>query len=206
MDVAALVDAELDLTGLRLAHRLPDVERHRARLGVRHQSARTEHATQLAELAHLVRRRDEDVELEPAVLDLLQVLGADVVGTGRLRLARLVADGDDEHAHGGAGSRRQHDGTAHDLIGVTRIDAEANHRLDRLVELGERRALHDLERLPRLVRRAEHAVLRRGPVLLAVRLHQSTTSTPIERAAPATIAMADSIESVLRSGIFTSAI
>jgi len=32
------------------------------------------------------------------------------------------------------------------------------------------------------------------------------TSKPIDRAAPATIAMADSIESVLRSGIFTSAI
>jgi hypothetical protein len=38
-----------------------------------------------------------------------------------------------------------------------------------------------------------------------VRLHPFT-STPIERAAPATIAIADSKLSVLRSGIFISAI
>jgi hypothetical protein len=36
--------------------------------------------------------------------------------------------------------------------------------------------------------------------------HQSTTSSPIERAAPATIAIADSSESQLRSGILISAI
>ena len=206
MDVAALVHAELDLAGLRLAHRLSDVERHRSGLRVRHQPAGAEHASQLSELAHLVRRGDEDVELQPAVLDLLQVLGADVVRAGRFGLTGLVADRDDEHADGGAGDGRKHDGATHDLIGVTRIDAEANHCLDRLVELGERRALHDLECLARLILRVEHAVLRGRPILLAMGLHQSTTSTPIERAAPATIAMADSIESVLRSGIFTSAI
>ena len=76
-------------------------------------------------------------------------LGADEVRARLLRLARLVADGDDEHAHGLTGSRGQHDGSAHDLIGVARIDAEANGDLDRLVELGERRLLHDLERLLR---------------------------------------------------------
>ena len=35
-----------------------------------------------AELAHLVRRGDEDVEVEPAILDLLDVLGADEIGAG----------------------------------------------------------------------------------------------------------------------------
>ena len=105
-----------------------------------------------------------------------------------------------------AGAGGEHDGAAHDLIGVARIDAEADRDFDRLVELGERRLLDDLERLLGLVAPAELAVLRGGLVLLAVGLHQSTTSTPIERAAPATIAIADSIESQFRSGILISAI
>src|SRR5205814_7954681 len=81
------------------------------------------------------------------------------------------------------------------------------HRdLHRLVELGEGGGLHDLEGLARLIGRRDVAPLGRGLVLLAVFAHQSTTSTPIERAAPATIAIADSIVSQLRSGILISAL
>src|SRR5439155_12929292 len=134
------------------------------------------------------------------------VFGADIVRACRLRLLRLVADRDHEHANGFPRSRGQHHGAAYDLIGVTRVDAESHRDLHRLVELRVRRALHDLQRLPRLIRRRDIAILGRLVVLLAVRMHQSTTSKPIDRAAPATIAIADSSESVLRSGIFSSAI
>src|SRR2546428_8447626 len=44
------------------------------------------------------------------------------------------------------------------------------------------------------------------PVFLATQVHQSTTSSPIERAVPATIAIAASSELALRSGILISAI
>ena len=68
---------------------LRDVERHRARLRVRHEPARTEHAAERAELAHLVRRGDQHVEVEPAVLDLLDELRADEIGAGVLGLRAL---------------------------------------------------------------------------------------------------------------------
>ena len=63
---------------------LRDVERDRAGLRIRHETARTEDATELAELAHLVGRRDQHVEIEPAFLDLGEVLGADEIGAGVL--------------------------------------------------------------------------------------------------------------------------
>ena len=120
--------------------------------------------------------------------------------------ARLVAGRDDEHAHRLSGAGRQHDRAAHDLIGVARIDAQANGDFHRLIKLRECGLLDDLQRLLRLVDRRDVAVLRGGVVLLSVLAHQSTTSSPIERAAPATIIMADSIVSQLRSGILSSAI
>jgi hypothetical protein len=56
-----------------------------------------EHAAELADHRHHVRRRDRHVEVGEALLDALgEVLGADDVGAGLLGLARLVALG--EHA------------------------------------------------------------------------------------------------------------
>ena len=55
-------------------------------------------------------------------------------------------------------------------------------------------ALHELERLPRLVRGARSRFFAAAHVLLAVGRHQSATSSPIDRAVPAIIAMADSID------------
>ena len=77
VDVAALVDAELDLSCLHLADGAGDVERHCAGLRVGHETARTENAAECAELAHLVGCCDENVEIEPVFLDLRDVLGAD---------------------------------------------------------------------------------------------------------------------------------
>src|SRR5262249_2613481 len=122
------------------------------------------------------------------------------------RFTSLVAGRDHQHADRLAGARRQHDRAAHDLVGVTRVDAEPYGDFDRLIELREGRLLDDLQRLAGLVARLDVAILRGGVVLLAVRAHQSTTSRPIDRAAPATIIIADSIVSQLRSGILSSAI
>jgi hypothetical protein len=166
----------------------------------------TEHAPELSNLTHLVRRRDHDVEVQPPLLDPRDVLDADEVRAGRFGFARLVADGDHEHANRLTSTGRQHHGTADDLVGVARIDAKANGHLDGLVEFRERAFLHHLERLLSLIHDRLVASFRRGAVLLAVSAHQSFTSRPIERAAPATIAIADSIESQLRSGSLISAI
>ena len=100
VDVGAAVGAVLELAGLRVRDGLGDVERDRAGLRVRHQAARPEHAAELADVAHLVGRRDRDVEVEEAALDLRGEVGrADDVGPGLLGLAGLVALGEHRDAH-----------------------------------------------------------------------------------------------------------
>ena len=138
VDDAGLVGAELDTTGLALAHGGGDVHRHGPDLGVGHQVARSEHPTEAADEAHHVGGGDGDVEVEPAVLDLLDdVLGADKVGPGLGRLHRPVALGEHEHADGLAGPVGQRDGRTDHLVGVARVDAESGRTVDALVELGE---------------------------------------------------------------------
>ena len=153
VDDAGAVGAVLDLAALGVADGLADVERDGAGLGVRHEAARTEDAAELADRAHHVRRRDGDVEVEDALLDLLgEVVGADDVGAGLLGLARLVALGEHGDAHLLAGAVRQHGGAAHDLVGVAHVDAETEVDLDGLVELG---ALERLEQAHALERGVE---------------------------------------------------
>ena len=82
----------------------------------------------------------------------------DEIGAGGLGFLRLVTTGDHEHAHRLAGAGGQHDRATHDLIGVPRIDAEAHRDFDRLVELGERRRLHDFQRRSRCIRPAMVAI------------------------------------------------
>jgi hypothetical protein len=113
-----------------------DVHRHRADLGVRHQVAGPEDLAQTADDRHHVGRRDAAVELDRAALDgLHQVLGADDVGAGRLRLVGLRAAGEHGDAHRLAGAVGQRDHAAHHLVGVARVDAEVHRDLDGLVEL-----------------------------------------------------------------------
>src|SRR3954454_17005983 len=75
MDVRAAVGAVLELARLRVADRLRHVEGDGARLRVRHQAARAEHAAEAADVAHLIRRRDRDVEVGEALLDALREVG-----------------------------------------------------------------------------------------------------------------------------------
>ena len=143
-----LVDAELDLAGLDFLDRPGDVDRDRSGLRVRHQAARAEHLTELADGAHHVRRRDDRVEVGPAALDLVdQLLAADEVGAGLLRFFLLVAAGNRQHALALAEPVRQDDGAADHLIGVLRIDAKAKRELDRLVELRVFHLLHQGNRI-----------------------------------------------------------
>src|SRR5262249_19453873 len=163
--------------------------------------------------AHHVRRRHHRVELEPALLlDLLdEVLGAHVVGAGVLRILGLVALGDDEHADRLARAVGEHHRAADHLVGVLGVDAQAHGHVARLVELvGDLRlreqraglrdevplvAVHLPQRLLEL--------LSRHVVPLAPR--QSTTSSPIDRAAPSMVLTAESRLVVLRSGSLSCA-
>ena len=142
MDVRAAVGAVLELAGLGVRDGLADVEGDGARLRVRHQAAGAEHAAELADVAHLVGGRDRHVEVGEAALDLRgEIGGADDVRTGLLGFARLVALGEHGDADALAGAVREHQRAAELLVGVAHVQAQAEVRLDRLVELRVRKRL-----------------------------------------------------------------
>jgi hypothetical protein len=91
--------------------------RHGADLRIRHQSARAEDLAQLADDLHRIRRRDHDVEIHEAFLDLRrEIVEADDVGAGVLRRLRLLALREHRDADLLPGAGRQHDRAAHGLI------------------------------------------------------------------------------------------
>src|SRR5205085_6336140 len=192
---------------LRLADRLCDVDRHRAGLRVRHQPARAEDAAELADVAHLVRRGDRDVEVGEAFLDSLREVGrADDVCAGVLRLLRLLALGEHGDALLATGAVREHQRAAQLLLGVPDVEAEVHVHLDRLVELRRVCLLEDPDRLGGRVNRLAVDRATDLPVSLAVRCHYLSTSTPIERAVPSITLIAWSTSRAFRSTSFVSAI
>src|SRR3954466_14934110 len=207
VDVGGAVRAVLDLAGLGLLHGLGDIHRHRADARVGHLALRAEDAAQAADDRHEVGRRDGHVEVGEAALDALgEVLGAHDVGAGLLGLARLVALGEDGDRDVLAQAVGQRDGAAQLLVGVADVEARADVDLDRLVELRRLGRLDERDGLGgRVLVLAVDLPARLGE-LLAVLGHQTTTSTPIERAVPAMILIAASTSLALRSGSFFSAI
>src|SRR5918998_5651698 len=101
---------------------------------------------------------------------------------------------------------REHDRSADDLIGVPRIHAEVNRDIHGFVELGEGGVLHQRHGLGNRILPCPIHLGHSGPELLASGGHQSTTSSPIERAVPAIIRMALSRSAAFRSAILISAI
>src|SRR3989441_13379102 len=169
VDDAGLVDPELHAAALGVPDRLRDVERHGPGLGVRHQAARTEHASEAADLAHEVRRRDGDIEVQPAALDpLRQILCADLVGTGRLRLAGLVTLRECDYPHLLTGAVRNNGRSADHLVGVLVVDTHTKEQLYRRVELGLARLLDELRRFLRRVLAAALDLLRERAITLPV--------------------------------------
>ena len=164
------------LPALASLHGLGHVEGDGARLGVRHEATRTEDAAQAADGAHHVRGGDGDVEVEDALLDLLgEIVGADDVGAGLLRLASLVALGEHGHAHVLAQAVRKDRGAAHDLVGVAHVDAQPEVDLERLVELGGVEGLDEADGLEGTVLAARLHCVAGRTVLAAVTGHALTS-------------------------------
>jgi len=152
VDDRGFVDAELHAAALDLLDRAFDVERDGPGLRVRHQATPAEDLAELADQTHRIGRRDGDVELEPACLDLLdQVLAADLVGPGAQRLLGLLALGKDRDPDLLAGPVRKDDGATDHLVGMARVDPELEMDLHRRVEGDEGGLLRELDRLERLV-------------------------------------------------------
>src|SRR4051812_21668187 len=189
VDDRRAVGSVFDLAGLGLLDGLADVHRHGADLRVGHLALRAQDAAEAADDGHHVRRRDRDVEVgEALVLDALgEIVGADVVRSGLLGLARLIALGEDGDLDVLAEPVRQRDGATQLLVRVADVEPGADVHLDRLVEL---RALGLLDEADRLGRGVLALAVDLGTglrICLAVLGHYATTSTPIERAVPSMI-------------------
>src|SRR5262249_9159439 len=125
--------------------------------------------SELADLAHHVRRRDDRVDVEPALCELLDVvLASRVVGARVLRFLFLLALREDEDPDRLSRPVRKDDRAADLLIRVARVDAKVRPHLDRLVELGLRVRLHDLDGVLDAVTLVGVDLLARLPVLLSV--------------------------------------
>src|SRR3954454_12397268 len=199
------IGAVLQAPGLRLRDGLRDVLRDGADLRVGHLAARAENAAELADHRHHVRRRDGDVEVVEAALDLLgKVLRPDDVGAGVLGLLGLVALGEDHDCLLLAEPVRERDRRAQLLLRVADVQAGADVDLDGLVELGALRLENQRDRLSGRVLVLAVDLGARLEKSLAVPGHQPT-STPIERAVPSMILAACSTVCAFRSGSLRSA-
>src|SRR5579863_1978564 len=204
---AGLIETELYLTGFDVANRGADVRRDRSGFRIRHFLG--ENAPELfTDLCHHVRRSHCNVEFAEAAFDAVdQILIADDVGAGFLRRLRVVTLSECDNANDATRSVRQQHRAANVLVALFRIDAETNVGFDCFGELrvgvflDERNRFGRREQLPAIVLGEEF--LEALPMML---WHYASTSTPIERAVPATMRFAASMSLALMSGIFTLAI
>src|SRR5207244_1502673 len=112
VNIAGLVDLELDAAGFDFLDCFGGVIGYGAGFGVGHQAARTENLAQLAHFAHGFRGGDGHVEIGPAFVALLdQVIEADKFGAGSLgSVSGRSAFGEDENLDGLAAAVGKRDG------------------------------------------------------------------------------------------------
>ena len=136
MQVGSLVHAEGNLAALDVGHSLGHVSGHGAGLRVRHETTRAQDAGNAADLGHLVRGSDSNVEVDVAVVDGSdQLFGAHDVGASSLRSLSVVALSEDGHADVLTGAVRQGNGTANQLVSLTRVNAQTEDNVNSSVEV-----------------------------------------------------------------------
>ncbi len=127
MNDSCLVGAVTNLPRLGVFYSRLDVRGHRAHLRVGHQSARAENLAQLSDDAHGIRGRNDDIEVQLALLHgLSEVLEANDICPGVLGLFGVVTLGKHGDTNRLARAVRQYRRTTHDLIRLTRIHAEVD--------------------------------------------------------------------------------
>src|SRR5690606_20650852 len=208
VDDAVLVGTETHLTGLGVLHGSRDVRSYGTDFRVRHQAARAQNLTQLADNAHGVRGSDDHVVVQIASLHLSgQLIHTDLVGAGSQSGFGSRALGEDGNANGLAGTVRQNGGTTYDLIRFTRIDTQVHGDVEGLGELDGGEFGQQLGSLFEVVSLAGFDFL--GDRLLALgQLSHYTPSTlrPMLRAEPAMVRTAASRSAAVRSACLVLAI
>src|SRR5690606_15849894 len=179
-----------------------------ADLRVRHHATRAKNLAETADERHHVRSCDAAIEIDLAALDdLEEIFGANDVCTGSLGFVSLGATSEDGNADVAARAVRQVDNAANHLVGMTRVNTEVHRDLDGFIELGDgpfldhRDGVRKSDELGRI-----NAFADLLNTLCKLCHDQATTSRPMERAEPSTIAIAPSTSAALRSFILASAI
>ena len=230
MDDAGAVGTEFQFAGLEFLDRGLEVRGDGAGLGVGHQATGAENPTQLGHLGHHVGGGNQQVEIHFALADAFhQVFFTGEFGTGGFGFSHLLTAGHHGDAHGLTGAVGQSHGGAQLLVGVLRIDAEAHMGLHRLVEFRVGVVLHQGNRLEGCVSTVLDLAGQAGQTLgdfghvqswgsddirdaspvwvgEAMQRRQSLMETPMLRAVPSMIRMADSTLVQLRSGSLVLAI
>ena len=154
MNQSGLVGPKFDFAGLDFLYRRGNIKGHGSRFGVGHQATRAEHLSQAPDGLHCVGSCDYGVVVGPVfLLDLFDHLfAANDICTCGFGLALLFPGGDNQHFLGPAKAMGKHHRTAHHLVGMLGIDAQAQSHLDGFIELGEFNFLKERHRFVELVR------------------------------------------------------
>ena len=152
MNDTEFVDLEVDLTRFHFLNGFAHLHRNRTGLGVRHQAAGTQNTAQRTNLAHYVRRADDNVNVGPAALDLInKLVQTYVIGAGSLSLSLLLRSTEHQHAHLLTRTVGQRHNAADHLIGLAGIDSQTHVDINRSVEFRERNLLQKSGSLRELV-------------------------------------------------------
>ena len=92
MNHSRLIDPIFDLARFGFIYGGLHIKRNRARLGIRHQTARPQHLPESTHQTHHVGCRDDRIKTQPSALDLIDhVFTADKIGAGVFSFLDLLA-------------------------------------------------------------------------------------------------------------------
>src|SRR5512133_2338397 len=174
VQVTGLVNLELNAAQACFTDHARQVVRlhDRGGLWVRHETARAQDTAEAANLAHHLRRRDRYIDVNPTALALGdQVVETDKSGSGLLGQAGAITLGEDQDTDRLAQPRRQQAGAAHLLIGMARINTQANVNFQGAIELRVRNLLDQVGRFLRRIVLIAINQLRGFEILLTVLSH-----------------------------------
>src|SRR5574344_880076 len=99
MDNTSLINLKVNLTLFNFLNCLSNIHSYSATLRVRHQTARTENTTQRTDLTHARRHSDDNINICPTTLNLLNIfVETYVVSTCFLSSSFLIRSTESEHA------------------------------------------------------------------------------------------------------------
>ena len=135
MNDTEFVDFEVDFTGFHFRYSFAHFHGNRACFGVRHQTARTQNASERSDLGHYVGGRDNDVHIGPTAFDLFDVfVQSNIISAGLFCLVLLVGSAKHQNTHLFSSTMRQGNDTPHHLVGFARVNPEAHVQVDGSIE------------------------------------------------------------------------